>query len=192
MAHRDVSVAICGAVVGVILGAGSLAFSQDVTLQGSVTQDVIQSRRASVQTYRQRNVYERYEDGQLEIHKPDRSGAPTVKPDETSSSSASSPAQELTICSAVREVLSTVGEAHDQFIPVNITNTAMRRGLDAVLESLRTDARYCQPEDAVEASQSDEQAAVKTVNNRCDTIAKKGTVRYTICKIFETQGKKYP
>lgn len=47
MSNREVSIGICGAIVGVVLGAGSVVYSQDVSgsLMGSVSQEFEQAYR---------------------------------------------------------------------------------------------------------------------------------------------------
>lgn len=44
MVHRDVTLSICGVVVGILLGAGSVLFADQVRLNASTTEDTLTLR----------------------------------------------------------------------------------------------------------------------------------------------------
>lgn len=191
MANREVSVAICGAVVGIILGAGSLSFSQDESLAGSAVTNLLQTRRATgnqVESLRQRAINQRLEEGELGVSPEDDQEYPTVKDDIVPA--VATPVvtpKRLTICRAVTEVLAAVRNAHDTIIPKTLSNTGMRATLAAKIAEIGADTRYCNGTDDDNADEQETTPAKTTKKSSikkdpCEGLTPFST-RYTLCKL---------
>jgi hypothetical protein len=195
MAHREVSIAICGAVVGVILGAGSLSFGQDSSLTGLSLEDVLRTRRATelTENARARRVSERFERGEVGVSPVDRNSYPTVKDTATQQSSSSSVAKDATICSSVTEVLDLIAAAHKKYIPGgnDARYNLLRQNLEKTIEQLRANKEYCDgSEKAHNAATEDEAMEESTVDNRCERFTP-GSERYTVCRLYQRKGQLY-
>ena len=181
MGNREVSVSICGVVVGVILGAGAVSFAQDVSMSASILKqptDLVLNRGEVLRR------------STASAQPPDRSKLPTIK-DATEPTNTATVTTPPTICGSVKDVVKEIGAAHDRLIAKTQDNTELIVNLNMVLDSVVT--KYCSAEKAAAAQTSSASSGtVKklTIDNKCIKYGL-NTTRYTQCKIYESLGRSY-
>lgn len=180
MANRDVSIGICGVVVGVILGAGVLAFSDGTAVQATVAP-------VAYRVIPKGGVIPRRQ-VQGTVQPVDRSRAPTVK-DVVVPAEETPVVTEETPCTIAGDIVKEVAAANDKVLPVNIKNTAIRQTLRETLEGILL--KYCKDQHAAAATSSSSASSVEPRDNDCHRFVE-GTSRYNQCRVNETQGKSYP
>lgn len=184
MGNREVSVSICGAIVGIILGAGGLSFSHDFT--GSVADQVAFRSAPGAEQYRARYI-------DAKPSTPEVNTRPTVKDSTVQQEQVPEAVKQKTLCDYTREMLAKVRASQDAYLPKNVSNTAMREGLATSLKKIEEE--YCALSvtlsSAIEqtASDSDSGPTVR-FNNKCSKYAE-GSPRFIICKNNEENGVRY-
>ena len=190
MANRDIGISICGVVVGVMLGAGSVLYTQDAAL-GSVTdvayRGLDQDVRAVIDPSKLKGRDVRTPRLLLDKKRavnPD-AGWPTPfqgEPEETHSAAPSS----SSACDVAKANAARVGNQ----IPNN--QDEVYGNLSKTLDQIVLD--YCGSEEeeaAVEVKANYKKAAPKKVNNNCTKLFSVGSVRFSHCKGAEQAGEDY-
>ena len=188
MANRDVGVSICGVVVGVMLGAGSVLYTQDAAL-GSLTDvayrgdDSISAEEAYDLKARDVRTPRLLQDKKRAVNTD--AGWPTPfqgeSVEETHSAAPSNSACDVAKANAAR-VGSKIPNNQDE-VYGNLRKTLDQLVLD-----------YCgseQEEAAVEEKADYKKAAPKRVNNNCRKLFSVGSVRFSHCKGAEQAGEDY-
>ncbi len=188
MTHRDVSLSLFGLVLGVILGAGSLAYVQHSSLDASVVALSSDLHRAPTANYNtRRGINAR---GIPLNPEPKNFAYPTVKP-EQSSSSVAPVTEEVTTCTAVRKAVEKIRTVYKAVIPVNVGTTDLRAKMEAVLSRAVADECGEQPTTAAPAAtQTTVESEVTPVDNHCENYPQ--SARRTQCFISNKLGKKFP
>ena len=168
MGTREVSVSVCGVIMGIILGATSFSAFQAVPLSASVsgTQVAAFFSAPNVQEYTRRRIDEK---GLVPN---------AVSVSSAQSSSSASVSEILFSCDTVKKIVAEMQTAHDKALPATSRNTEARAFLKSKLKEIRT--RYCpvQPSSAA------------AIDNDCEQYGET-SLRYTQCKIQEERGMEY-
>lgn len=186
MKQKDLHVTLFGIAAGVLLGVGSIGWTQMHATTVTLLSDDVHPAALSDVYYNKRTV------NRLGVPFRDNSGVrvyPTVKPDTAQSSSVSSEAAVPEACAAVKKAVWKIKSVYTMVTPVNVSNTALRQKMDVVFAEAVRDV--C-PEIAAVSSSS--AAAVESsikVNNHCENYPIH-TARYKQCVIAGEQGNKYP
>jgi hypothetical protein len=187
MKNRELTVAICGAIVGIILG--SVSSSLAVPMQGDMLvragQYIPFHNAPDAEDYTRRKVDEM----NLEIF--DNKGAipnyPTLKPAATSSSSTSS--VDMSPCGMVKRALAKVRATCNAVVPVNnFRNAEIRTKMEAAFKDAMSE---CPDAAMVKTSSSSSVTEGPMVDNNCEKYSVR-SVRYSQCVIFEKEGKVFP
>ncbi len=185
MKQKDLHVTMLGIVAGVLLGVGSIGWTQmNATAVTMLPEDVQHPAAAS-------NVYNKRTVNRLGVPLRDNSGVrvyPTIKSDTMQSSSVSSETAVPEACAAVKKAVWKIKNVYTMVTPVNVSNTALRQKMDAAFADAVRDA--C-PEVAQAASSEASVQAGVMIDNHCETFPAH-TVRYRMCKVAEEQGNTYP
>ena len=190
MAHRDVSVAVCGVVVGVILGAGSIAFASGNSLMASAQGQLVATSfhaAPNAADYSRRKIDARG----LPLYRDtaDINHYPTVKEDLSSSSVAATGDIDVTACTAVQKTVAKLMAVYKVLIPNTYKNTELLQNLDSAF--MQASNGYCTPPAATTSNSSSSVAAVTKSDNHCEQYPKR-TSRYTQCVIANEHGARYP
>ena len=189
MSHRDVSATLFGVTAGILLGVGSIAWSQHVAVSATsvsfLPEDVHSAAPADIR-YNMRTI------NQMGVPLRDNSKVrtyPTVKPDEAPAPVAAPNANLPETCVAVKSAVGKIMAVYTKVIPVNVGNTAARQNFDAVFAEVLRD--HCPPVAAASSSSAVSVPAAVMINNHCD-LYPIHTARYKQCVISEQLGNKYP
>ena len=192
MANRDVGISICGVVVGVMLGAGSVLYTQDAPLHASATQVAAYFGNVDTDAARARNV----EAAQEEQAQADalREKAATVK-EVAPAEHKAAPALDLSACGVAKAIAARLNAAVDAVIPVQqdrANGAAQSSALHAIAANVVTD--YCGTASMQSAPASTTDTPFvkpeKQVDNDCEQYLA-GSTRRTICEGNQLQGKTY-
>ena len=173
MQNRDAGIALCGVVIGVLLGAGSLLYAQGASL-GADSQDVAYKRITP------RDVIQQ----QLKSH-----AAGTVQKGTQAANTVAAPSADcMTATAVVKELMSKV----NYWIPNNLVNTQRRSEISKAGDAIIV--RYC-PAPATsmkkDASTTNMKAAAPVkIHNDC-TVYEQGSTRYNKCKASNAKNKVY-
>lgn len=171
MHKREVSIALCGGIVGLIVGTGALVTTQGgIASIGKVSYDSVMNTEVLPRS---------------EILRRPRSTSYTSSSSSVSSAASSQApaAEEATAeCKTARDMATAFVKAVDRYVPEASRNNAIKISLKTVA----TDAldTYC-PAEATHA------AGTPRVDNDCEKYGKT-TDRYFTCMVEERSGRVYP
>ena len=175
MTKRNMSVALCGGIVGLIVGAGALLTSQE-----GVSASI---KGLSYSTIMNTEVLERSEI----LRRPRNTSFTSSSSSAAASSQSSAPAVMVekvsAECAVARAVAVSFTKAVDRFVPEASRNIEMKVNLKTVAQEAI--AQYCP--DAQHAAAS----SVRSVDNDCEQYGKT-TDRYFTCVVEEAAGHVYP
>ncbi|MDO8649059.1 MAG: hypothetical protein Q7R81_04740 [Candidatus Peregrinibacteria bacterium] len=190
MANRDVSISICGVVVGVMLGAGSVMYAQETTL-GTEGDPVVYRDAPDADQYTARKLRDR--ENQAPTLRDVAGTASRVKAPKKGSTTGTESATPMTECDLVSAVVNELADASLAGIPLQEKNygeirTAIKTARDAIIdrhcmESADTDSA------PIEASDETTKRAAPAIND-CDAYAP-GSVRRAKCEGNSEDGNRY-
>ncbi|MFA6038771.1 MAG: hypothetical protein WCV62_04105 [Candidatus Peribacteraceae bacterium] len=181
--QRDVTIALCSVVAGIMLTAGTL-LANNSTFGASALSDLFAMRWEVTPT----GVMERSDalrrPGSTSFTKPAAASASAAS---ASSSSAVPAVPVATECEVASDIAAAFTAAINRHVPRDFEFKTIRDGLLYAAEKVVTD--YC----AVSSSSSSTSApqAVTPVDNQCEQYGVR-SARYTTCKIEENAGRPYP
>lgn len=176
--QREVTIAVCGAVVGIMIGAGSFLFrdASVATLAGSLF---------TVGT--DGNLVEVQERGDV-LRKP---AVQSFVQSAASSRASSTGVVDSSACRAARDASTTFLLAIDQY--VRTANIRAQQGLMDAAQVIVD--RYCRPGSASSASSaaasSSAASRARVIDNECGQYPT-DSARYTTCVIEQQAGRVYP
>ncbi|MEK7590671.1 MAG: hypothetical protein AAB489_00480 [Patescibacteria group bacterium] len=192
MANRDVGVSICGVVVGVMLGAGSVLYAQDATLSATSSDVAYRGVNFDARDYNARNVEAKQRAAASDIN--DKASRPVKRKSEEPSHEAAP--VDLSACGVARAIVARMSDAINSTIPNEQTNnySAMRIALGTVLSAVETD--YCGSNDTAEVEEAapmKKAAPQKKVDNDCGNrdLYVPGSRQHTLCLGNELEGTQY-
>lgn len=192
MANRDVALGLCGGVVGVLLGTGSVLFAQEVSLSASAVDQVaavyLDLNTADTEDAKARNVQRRVLEKQAEDNARAMRKAARAKEQEGTHESA--PAQPASSCDVARNLTQRMGLAIQTAIPVQQEFERFTDPLYVVLDNIEKD--YCDSfvEEDAAAQAAMESAVPMVVDNDCEQYIE-GSRRKTLCVANEREGIPY-
>ena len=166
MANRDVGVSICGVVVGVMLGAGSVLYAQDATLSANSSDVAYRGQDIEgAELYKARNVERlkledvRNDAGQNAHRLERKTGEDTTHE--------SAPAVDVSTCGVATAIVTRLGNVVTSTIPAQQAFEKFRKPIMSALSAVQSD--YCGSGETVEAVevQMDKPSAPKEVENDC-------------------------
>ncbi|HLD71378.1 MAG TPA: hypothetical protein VI873_02060 [Candidatus Peribacteraceae bacterium] len=166
MANRDVGVSICGVVVGVMLGAGSVLYAQDATLSANSSDVAYRGQDIEgAELYKARNVERlkledvRNDAGQNAHRLERKTGEDTTHE--------SAPAVDVSTCGVATAIVARLGNVVTSTIPAQQAFEKFRKPIMSALSAVQSD--YCGSGETVEAVevQMDKPSAPKEVENDC-------------------------
>ena len=194
MANRDVALGISGVVVGVLLGAGSVHFTQEASLSASSVDEVaavyFDLDESDGEKVSARNVQRReMEEQTKENARAQRKAARAKNQGEETHDSA--PAQPSDACDIARNMTQRTWLAIDSIFPAEQEFQKFTDPLRIVLGNIEKD--YCgteATEDVGSATESAKRTAPQNVDNDCEQY-EEGSRRRTICVGNEIEGLPY-
>jgi hypothetical protein len=177
MYTREVSVAVCGIVTGVMLGGGILSLQSGSSL-ASVMQVSYRAVPANIENSRARNVEAR-------PASEDERAYPTIQPEKTGETPVVEPV--LTNCEVAKDVVNTIEAVQKKTIPTTLRNTETNDAFATAYAAILK--KHCRAEAAaVEAEKP--AVRIRKKDNSC-YLYELGTPRYTQCRVFEELGRAY-
>lgn len=175
MTKRNISVALCGGIVGLIVGTGALLTSQEgvsATIK-DLSYSTIMNKEVIPRSEILRNPRATsYTSSSSSVAASSQSSAPVVMVEKVSAE-----------CSVARALAVAFTKAVDRFVPEASRNIEVKVNLKNVAQEAIT--QYCP--DAVHAAAS----SVPRVDNDCEKYSKT-TDRYYTCVVEEAVGHLYP
>lgn len=192
MANRDVALGLSGVVVGVLLGAGSVHFTQEASLSASSVDEVAayfdveveDAEEASARNVQRRDMEEQAEDNARMLRK-----ARKAK-NQKSETHDSAPVQPSDACDIAKNLTQRMGLALQTVIPAQQEFEKFTNPLQVVLDNIEKD--YCgssETED-VGSVETVEEAAAQPVDNDCEQY-EEGSRRQILCIGNEREGLPY-
>jgi hypothetical protein len=190
MKNREVTIAVCGAVFGILLGSIASNFSSP--MQGDLTGGVAYipfHLAPDAEDYSRRNIDEKA------IELMDNKGAipnyPTLKPSADAASSAVS-SVDNSACGMVKRAIAKVRAVYNTAIPTgNIRYTEIRAKMEAGFKDALAECADPVTTTTSALSTSSFAPAKAAVDNNCERFSVR-SVRYTQCQLAEREGKTYP
>lgn len=185
MANRDVGVSICGVVVGVMLGAGSVLYAQDATLSATSSDVAFRGINFDASDYDARSVADRKQGDAVE-----HANRPERKANDSSSHTAAP--VDLSTCGVARAIAARFEMAIKSTIPNEQSdrNLQNRNSLLGVSSAVVSD--YCGSGDSTDAVgdvQMDKGSAPTKVDNDCEKNC--GFLERAKCEANQEKGLQY-
>jgi hypothetical protein len=192
---RSVSIVVCGAVLGVIVGAGSVAFLQNVDVAGALRSTPIRSLATKNYMYHGAPLPYHYTRRRIDAK------APTVSPVVQETSSYSTVREtvpvdpvavvpSITPCDVATKTAQQIRDVFNRYTAggMQMRYTEMRMKMEEAFSA--SVSAYCTPtQDAVQAAPT--APPVAAVDNNCELFPKR-SIRYSQCVISEQNGLTYP
>ncbi len=205
---RTVSIVVCGAVLGIIVGAGAVAAVVQSGLSAAVSRTsnyyavtprgdaVVRSQATKNYMFHGAPLPYHYTRRRIEEKNPvirteqDESAFPTLKEQTQQSSSSPKPAVSSSPCEVAKATAEKIRATYNRYIPVTMKNTEIRSQMDATFSDAIND--YCaSAASAADIPSGGTHSAAATVDNNCAQYPKQ-TIRYTQCVIYQQKGVTYP
>ena len=184
MQNRDLSVAVCGVVFGVILGALSSQIAGP--LSASVSSFVPFHSAPDAVSYTRRRVESR---GLPVYDSRDKNNYPTLKEPTSEAMSSGAAVMDASSCGVVKTAIGKIRAVYDAVIPNTLRNTDIRMRMEAAFADALDDV--CVADGAMSSGSMSSVSSVAAVNNHCENYDKH-TVRFTQCMTYQEKGMKYP
>lgn len=178
MKNREVTIAVCAAVFGILLG--SLSTHVSASVEGSVAY-VPFHNAPDASEYTRRKVDEKG------IPLYDNKGAIPNYPTFTGPAS-SAPALDMSPCAMVKRAVGKIRAVYNAVVPNTIKNTELRTRMDAAFVDALIE---CTEAVAASTASKSSSSAKPVVDNNCEKYAVR-SIRYSQCTLFEKEGKKFP
>ncbi|MBI3332223.1 hypothetical protein HYZ99_04710 [Candidatus Peregrinibacteria bacterium] len=194
MANRDVALGLCGVVVGVMLGAGSMLYAQEATLSASSTDEVaavyfdVPEEPPTARDIDRIRVDEETSRSHAEMRRLNRPNMNATEPHE------SAPVLPDDACDVAKNLSARMTLAIDTVIPRQEDNnyTIISSNLKVVLRNIVTD--YCGSEQEAAAAEEDtgyqRSAAPVRVDNDCEQY-EEGSNRLAKCLGNQLENRPY-
>ncbi len=163
MAHRDVGVSICGVVVGVMLGAGSILYAQDSVLSGTSSDLAYRGQDTEgAEEFRARNI----ERIQREDSEAAARAARRARSSETHEAAPFVAPVEMSECDVTADIITRMALARSFIIPNDQRYSELNNQLAAVEAQIYED--YCGSGEAPEEMEETKSAAPRVIDNNCE------------------------
>lgn len=195
MANRDVGVSICGVVVGVMLGAGSVLYAQDATLSANSSDvayrgQTVRDNRfiGDADDYKSRNTRQTEYERKVAA---DKKNAQRLDRDtDEGDSHQAAPEVDVSTCGVAAAIVARLSNVVTSIIPAQQEYEKFLKPIKSALGAVETD--YCGSGETVEAVEvkMDKPSAPTKVDNDCEQY-EAGSRRQAVCLGNEAKGQDY-